>query len=144
MQKPFDYKQFIVLWVDDATHTLGLSKRYFGDEFRILTASSANEGLHPLRQHKDEVGVLITNYRMPVHDGVWLLEQARDVKPHLVRILYSCYCHGQGLLAACRIGIHKFIFFPGDLPVLEQTLRGALEQFALVNELVGSAWQAGQ
>jgi DNA-binding NtrC family response regulator len=52
-------------------------------------------------------------------------------------IYWSCCCaHGDALLAACRIGIHKFIMLPFDPAAMEQTLRGALEQFALVNEFV--------
>jgi DNA-binding NtrC family response regulator len=74
---------------------------------------------------------------MPVHKGTWLLEQARDIKPHLVRIYWSCCgAHGDALLEACRIGIHKFIMLPFDPATMEQTLRGALEQFALVDDLV--------
>ena len=136
MQPAFDYKQFIVLCVDDEEQALRHFKRAFGDQFRILTATSADEGLTLLRQHKDEVGVLIADSRMPGHKGVWLLEQARDVKPHLVRIYWSAYLHSEELLAACRIGIHKFISCPYDTLAMEQTLRGALEQFALVDALV--------
>jgi two-component system, probable response regulator PhcQ len=137
MQEPFDYKQFIVLVVDDEKAMLRSFSRAFGDKFRILTAASAEEGLNLLRQHQDEVGVLIADSWMPGHKGVWLLEQARDLKPHLVRIYWSCCCiHADALLAACRIGIHKFIMLPFDPGTMEGTLSGALEQFALVNEFV--------
>jgi DNA-binding NtrC family response regulator len=137
MEQPFDYKQFVVLVVDDEEAMLRSFKREFGDRFRILTAARADEGLNLLKQHEDEVGVLIADSVMPGHKGTWLLEQARDIKPHLVRIYWSCCCvHEDALLEACKIGIHKFIMLPYDPPTMEQTLRGALEQFALVDEFV--------
>jgi CheY-like chemotaxis protein len=61
MEPAFDYKQFIVLLVDDEEPAL----RYFKRAFRILTATSADEGLTLLRQHKVEIGVLIADSRMP-------------------------------------------------------------------------------
>ena len=142
MQHAFDYKQFIVLKVDDNPDPREVFKRCFGDEFRILTAASADEGLNLLKQHRDEVGVLLTNYRMPGHNGVWLLEQAHEIKPHLIRILFSAACGGHDLLAACRLGIYRYITSPWDPEELMQTLRVALEQFELMNALVGSAWPA--
>ena len=51
MEPAFDYKQFIVLLVDDEEPALRYFKRAFGDQFRILTATSADEGLTLLRQH---------------------------------------------------------------------------------------------
>lgn len=144
MQQAFDYKQFIVLVVDDEEIFLDMFKAAFGDQFRILTAGDAEEGLNLLKQHKDEVGVLVANLCMPGHDGVWLLEQARDVKPHLVRMLSSAMCPPTELLALCRIGLHKFISHPFARPAMEQTLRGALEHFAEMNAFIGSAWPATQ
>ena len=144
MEHLYDYKQFIVLLVDDAPKTPRYFKCAFGDQFRILTATSADEGLSLLKEHKEEVGVLIADSWMPKHKGTWLLEQARDIKPHLVRIYWSCLLYEGALLEACRIGIHKFIMLPFDPATMEEILREALEQFALVDELVRSEWLADQ
>ena len=144
MQHAFDYKQFIVLVVDDKAIILKYFTLAFQDQFRILTTTSYDEGLSLLKEHKAEVGVLIADSTMAGHKGVWLLEQARDIKPHLPRMLWSAYCGRDEVLEACRVGIHKFITLPFDPVAMEQTLRGALEQFGELSSLIGDAWQTNQ
>ena len=72
----YDYKQFAILYVDDEEKSLKYFARAFEDEFRILTAPTAQEGLKLLEQHADEIGLLMTDQRMPGEKGVWLLEKA--------------------------------------------------------------------
>jgi two-component system probable response regulator PhcQ len=134
MQSSVDYKQFIVLWVDDEDY-LECFTAILGERFRILTAYHADEGLRLLRQHREEVGVLIANHLIPGHNGVWLLEQARVIKPDLVRV-FASDMPGAHVLAACRIGIHRFMPRPYDPQAVEAFLRGALEHFAELNALV--------
>jgi hypothetical protein len=62
---PYHYKRFAILYVDDELISLKLTKLALQDHFRILTASGAEEGLAVLERHKDEIGVLMTDQRMP-------------------------------------------------------------------------------
>ena len=79
MQPLYDYKRFAVLYVDDEEKSLKYFTRAFSDQFRILTASNAQDGLRLLEKHKDDIGLLMTDQRMPGEKGVWLLERARQV-----------------------------------------------------------------
>jgi two-component system, probable response regulator PhcQ len=133
-RRAFDYKQFLIVLVDDEEWHLKLFKQAWQDQFRILTANNAEDGFRLLKQHKDEIGVLIADSRMPRHHGVWLLEKARRIKPHMIRIYISAYQPREALVAACRFGIHKFITLPYDPPEMEETLRVALRQFTLLND----------
>src|SRR5687768_5129660 len=78
MHDVYDYKKFAVLYVDDEERSLKYFARAFQDQFRILTANSAQDGLRVLEEHKDDVAVLITDQRMPGEKGTWLLEKARQ------------------------------------------------------------------
>ena len=49
----------------------------FSDEFSIVTAASVDEALHMLQERGTEVAVLVTDYRMPVRDGIDLLTVAQ-------------------------------------------------------------------
>ena len=91
MHNHCDYKRFAVLYVDDEETSLKLLPLAFQDHFRILTAPSARDGLKLLDQHKDEIGLLMTDERMPGERGVWLLEQARGLRPRIIRILATAY-----------------------------------------------------
>src|SRR5215467_6215642 len=135
MDNFYDYKKFAVLYVDDEEKSLKYFVRAFEDQFRIYTASNAQEGLKLLEAHKDEVGVLMTDQRMPGEKGVWLLEKARQLRPRIIRILATAYSDMEAAIAAVNTGaIYKYVTKPWDPPQLENTLKRAIEFFMVQNE----------
>ena len=135
MENLYDYKKFAILYVDDEEKSLKYFERAFGDDFRVLTASNAQDGLKLLTQHADEIGLLLTDQRMPGEKGVWLLEHARQLRPGILRILVTAYSDFDAAIAAVNSGaIYKYIGKPWDPPQLEQTLRQALEFFMVQAE----------
>jgi two-component system probable response regulator PhcQ len=109
--------------------------RAFGDEFRVFTALSAEEGFKLLEQHADEIGLLLTDQRMPGQQGVWLLERARHFRPRIVRILVTAFTDTDAMITAINSGaISKFITKPWDPPQLEIILRQSLEFFMVQAE----------
>src|SRR2546422_1025460 len=91
METFYDYKKFAILYVDDEEKSLKYFIRSFGETFRILTATHAAEGYSLLRGQKDEIGLLMTDQRMPGEKGVELLEKARQLQPRIIRILATAY-----------------------------------------------------
>jgi two-component system, probable response regulator PhcQ len=135
MQNTYDYKKYAILYVDDEEKSLKYFARAFEDQFRILTATSAQEGLKVLEEHKDDVGVLMTDQRMPGEKGTWLLEKARQVRPRIVRILATAYSDMDAAITAVNTGaIYKFVTKPWDPPQLDATLKRALEFFLVQKE----------
>lgn len=135
MQSFYDYKKFAVLYVDDEEKSLKYFARAFEDQFRIFTAASAQEGLRLLEEHKDEIGLLMTDQRMPGEKGVWLLEKARQLRPHIIRMLATAYSDMEAAIAAVNSGaIYKYVGKPWDPPQLEATLKRGLEFFIVQRE----------
>lgn len=135
MQPLYDYKRFAVLYVDDEEKSLKNFTRAFSEQFRILTAPNAHEGLKLLDQHKLDIGLLMTDQRMPGEKGVWLLERARQHNPRIIRILATAYADMDAAIAAVNTGaIYKYITKPWDPPSLEQTLKRGLEFFLVQRE----------
>jgi two-component system probable response regulator PhcQ len=135
MQSIYDYKKFAVLYVDDEEKSLKYFTRAFEDQFRILIAPNAAEGFKILEEHRDEIGVLMTDQRMPGEKGVWLLEKARQLRPRIIRILATAYSDMDAAIAAVNTGsIYKYITKPWDPPQLEATLKRALEFFIVQRE----------
>lgn len=135
MQESYDYKKFAILYVDDEEKSLKSFARAFNDTFWILTAANAKDGLSLLETHKDQVGLLMTDQRMPGEKGVWLLERARQVQPHLIRVLATAYSDMEAAIAAVNTGaIYKFVTKPWDPVQLEQTLKRGLEFFLVQRE----------
>ena len=135
MENLYDYKEFAVLYVDDEEKSLTNFTRAFGEQFRIMTATTAQGGLKLLEEHADEIGLLMTDQRMPGEKGVWLLERARQFRPRVIRVLVTAFADMDAAIAAVNSGaIYKYVSKPWDPPQLEQTLKRGLEFFIVQSE----------
>src|SRR5437763_11195795 len=135
MQNIYDYKKFAILYVDDEEKSLKYFTRAFEDQFRIFTAANAQDGLKIFEAHKDEIGVLMTDQRMPGEKGVWLLEKARQLRPRIIRMLATAFSDMDAAIAAVNTGaIYRYITKPWDPPQLETTLKRGLEFFMVQRE----------
>src|SRR6516164_10446445 len=135
MDNLYDYRKFAILYVDDEEMSLKYFARAFGEQFRIFTAATAQDGLRLLEQHKDEIGILMTDQRMPGEKGVWLLERARHLRPQIIRILATAFADMDAAIAAVNTGaIYKYVTKPWDPPQLETTLKRGLEFFLVQRE----------
>jgi two-component system probable response regulator PhcQ len=135
MENLYDYKKFAILYVDDEEKSLKYFERAFGENFRVFTAANAQDGFKLFEQHADEIGLLMTDQRMPGEKGVWLLERARQFRPRVLRMLVTAYADMDAAIAAVNSGaIYKYITKPWDPPQLEMTLRQGLEFFMVQAE----------
>jgi two-component system probable response regulator PhcQ len=135
MENQYDYKRFAILYVDDEEKSLTSFTRAYGDDFSVFTATNAQDGLKLLEQHADEIGLLMTDQRMPAEKGVWLLERARQFRPRILRMLVTAYADMDAAIAAVNSGaIYKYITKPWDPAQLELTLRHGLEFFMVQTE----------
>ena len=135
MENLYNYKKFAILYVDDEEKSLKYFTRAFADQFRILTAANAQDGFKLFEQHADEIGLLLTDQRMPGEKGVWLLGQARQLRPQVLRLLVTAYADMDAAIAAVNSGaIYKYITKPWDPPQLALTLRQGLEFFMVQTE----------
>jgi len=135
METLYDYKKFAILYVDDEEKSLKYFERAYGDDFRLFTAANAQDGFKLLQAHADEIGMLLTDQRMPGEKGVWLLERARQLRPRILRILVTAYSDFDAAIAAVNSGaIYKYVSKPWDPPQFELTLRHGLEFFMVQAE----------
>lgn len=135
MDNAYDYKKYAILYVDDEEKSLKYFGRAFEDHFRVLTAANAQDGLKLIEQHGEDIGIVMTDQRMPGEKGVWLLEKARQLHPRSIRILATAYSDMDAAIAAVNSGaIYKYVTKPWDPAQLEETLKRALEFFMVQNE----------
>src|SRR5438034_2167672 len=135
MEHLYDYKKHAILYVDDEEKSLKYFTRAFEDQFQILTAANAQDGLKLLEAHKDEIGLLMTDQRMPGEKGIWLLEKARQLRPRIIRLLATAFSDLEAAIAAVNAGaIYKYVTKPWDPPQLEATLKRGLEFFIVQRE----------
>ena len=135
MGKNIDYKKYAIIYVDDEEKSLEYFTRAFKDQFRILTASNAEEGYHIFEEHHDEIALLITDQRMPGEKGVDLLQRVRRVNPRILRILVTAYSDIDAAIDAVNSGaIYKYINKPWNIPELRLILKQGLEFFIVQQE----------
>ena len=91
MSSGFDYRKFFVMYVDDETQSLKYFRKSFDKDFRIVTAENTNAALEILASQGQEIGVLITDQRMPGALGTELLTQTKQLYPEITRILATAY-----------------------------------------------------
>ncbi len=135
MQNLYDYKRYAVLYVDDEEMALKYFEKTFGSEFRIFTATNANEGLKMIESHGDEIGVLLTDQRMPGQKGVQLLERARQIRPKIVRMMITAFADFGVTVDAVNLGhVFRYVSKPLQVEDMRNTLRRAMEFFLLQRE----------
>lgn len=93
-----------ILFVDDEEMTRKTFERIAGKEFEVLTADSVASAKTLLDMHADEIGVLLSDQRMPGQLGVELLEYCREAYPSIVRMLTTAYSDLADAIAAVNRG----------------------------------------
>jgi DNA-binding NtrC family response regulator len=119
-----------LLLVDDEASMLSSLQRLLRREnYRILVASSGEEALTLLAEN--EVGVIISDQRMPAMSGTELLTRVRKMHPKTVRIILSGYTGLESLTEAINNGeIYKYLMKPWDDAELIETIRGAFRHYS--------------
>lgn len=128
-------RPFAVLFVDDEDKAQKYFRMAYSDDFPVLTAGSVPAALEILGQRGADIGVLITDQRMPGQQGVDLLRQTREDWPAIVRILTTAYAELNDAIAAVNRGeILRYITKPWDIDALRVDLRHAMDFFLLRRE----------
>lgn len=124
-----------VLFVDDEENILkSLSRLFMDEEFEVITASSAHEGLRILAG-MEGVGVIVSDQRMPDVTGVQFLEQAREMAPGALRIMLTGYADLSATVDAInRGGACRYITKPWNDEELIQIIRDTVNRYLLEQE----------
>ncbi|MDZ4202279.1 MAG: EAL domain-containing protein [Gallionella sp.] len=122
----------VLLLVDDEENVQMSIKRILRREgYRILTASSAEEGLEIMAQHK--VNVVLSDQRMPGMSGVEFLRRVKLMYPDVVRMILSGYTEVSTLTEAINKGeIYQFITKPWENEALIALIREAFVRHELL------------
>jgi DNA-binding NtrC family response regulator len=122
-----------VLYVDDEINNLNSFKAAFRRDFEIFTAISAKEGRKIL--DSQEIGVIITDQRMPGMTGIEFLESILSVYPDTIRILLTGFSDINAVMDAINRGqVYKYLVKPWQNDELKMYIENALEIYNLRKE----------
>jgi DNA-binding NtrC family response regulator len=124
---------FGVLYVDDEINNLNSFKASFRRDFEIYTAQSAREGRKVLDSY--EIGVIITDQRMPGMTGIEFLESILSIYPDTIRILLTGFSDMNAVMDAINRGqVYKYLVKPWQNDELKLYIQNALEIYHLRKE----------
>lgn len=120
-----------LLLVDDEENiTSALVRLLRRDGYRILCANSGEAGLALLAQN--EVGVIISDQRMPEMSGVEFLSKVREAFPDTVRIVLSGYTELNSVTDAINRGaVYKFLTKPWEDELLRANVEEAFQRYEM-------------
>ena len=96
-----------LLIVDDEPNVCDSVHDLLRREFRVLKATSAEEGYRIMQQ--EEVHIVMSDQRMPRITGVELLSKVKARHPHAIRMLFTGFADLESIMAAINQG-HVFQF----------------------------------
>jgi two-component system probable response regulator PhcQ len=124
-----------ILIVDDEPQAVKYFKKAFGTKYDVLTATSADEAEALVLSGDHNIGLVITDQRMPGRSGVSLLSRIRAERPDIIRMLTTAYADLDSAIDAVNRGeILRYISKPWDLRVLEAEIDQAITFYLLKNE----------
>jgi thioredoxin reductase (NADPH) len=130
-------------------------RRRYGQEYRVVRASSGAEALDAVREIKlrgEQVAVILADYRMPQMNGIQFLEAAMDLFPLAKRVLLTAYADTEAAIDAINVvDLDHYLLKPWNPPEekLYPVLDGLLNAWLSMPEtpvtetrVVGHRWSA--
>ncbi|MFA7403561.1 MAG: HD domain-containing phosphohydrolase [Pelobacteraceae bacterium] len=126
----------LVLLVDDEENILKSIQRLLMDEedIEIRTATSGEEGLALLPELAN-LGLIVSDQRMPGMTGALFLEKAREINPDASRIILTGYADVTAAVDAInRGGAWRYLAKPWNDVELVRIIREGLERYRIIIE----------
>jgi len=90
--------------------------------YKVISASNGAEALSKFSEHQAEIGLVITDFAMPVMDGPALIKAIRQISPSVGIVL----CTGMEMQDTCDeisgLDINGTIFKPFSASALAETV----------------------
>lgn len=119
-----------ILVIDDEQPTLNMFRLLLSAYgYEILTAANGAEGLETFARERP--GVVLTDIKMPVMDGIEVLKRIKDIDPHAEVIVITGHGDMDLAIRALNLDATDFINKPVQRAALSQALRRAEERIAI-------------
>ena len=124
-----------VLIVDDEkNYPLILSAVLQDVGYETLTANSGMEALEILNHANADVDLVLTDMKMPVMDGIELLEKIKTINPHLPVMMMTAYGTVEKAVEAMQKGAYNYILKPFDNEGLIIFVKKAIDMYQVIKE----------
>ncbi|MBI5098878.1 MAG: response regulator [Nitrospirae bacterium] len=124
-----------ILFVDDEKNVLQSLKRLcIEDDYSVILANSGEEALEILKNNSN-IGLIVSDQRMPAMTGSEFLEKAKEMLPDTIRILLTGYADINAVADAInKGGAYRYITKPWNDEELIQIIGDAVRRYSLIKE----------
>lgn len=124
----------VVLYVDDEDMARKYFERTFAATYKVLTAPDVDSAWRILEDRQSQVGIVVSDYRMPGRSGGELLRRIAEAFPHIIRMLVTAYADREVLLDTVNTGeVFRILEKPLDYQELGSALRLASDLLKMRN-----------
>ncbi|QQR79800.1 MAG: response regulator [Deltaproteobacteria bacterium] len=133
-----------MLCVDDEPGVLQSLKRLFRREgYEMFFAGNAHDALEILK--KENIHLIMTDYRMPEMNGVEFLKKSIEIHPESLRLILSGYADAKVVCDAIDQGqVYRFLTKPWNDEELLESIRQCFEHIKIETERNSLLQQAKQ
>jgi DNA-binding NtrC family response regulator len=96
-----------------------------GQGYDVVSLEAGPEAIELIQ--KEDFDVLISDIRMQPMDGLELLEQARNLKPHMSVVMLTAYSSLETAVSSLKLGAFDYLPKPFKVPELLEVIRRAVE-----------------
>ena len=112
----------------------GCSRILSKEGWSVMTAENGALGVDRIKEHPEQIGVVLLDLMMPGMSGMEVLDQVRAMDPNLLVIVITGYATVESAVEAMKKGAYDFIPKPFTPDQLRIVVRRALERRALQKE----------
>lgn len=110
-----------------------LNRLFRNEPYEVVTFQSPSEALEEIS--RNDVGVVVSDHRMPEMSGTEFLERVRERCPDTVRIMMTAHADLDTAISAINAGsVYRFIHKPWDDAELKLTMKSAVDHHRLISE----------
>ena len=122
----------ILIVDDEKNYPLILSSVLEDEGFETLTANSGQAAIETLKS--SAVDLVLTDMKMPVMDGIQLLEKIKDQDPDLPVIMMTAHGTVEKAVEAMQKGAYNYVLKPFDNERLILFVNKAIAMFRVIKE----------
>jgi FixJ family two-component response regulator len=124
-----------IMYVDDEEPNLVALRAIFRREYRIITATSAEEAKELLK-HESNIKVIISDNRMQGTSGIQFFESILEEHPDPLRIILTGFADKDAMIDSInKAHVFRFLSKPWNEHDLRQTIQSAIEVYDARREL---------
>jgi DNA-binding NtrC family response regulator len=115
-----------ILIIDDCKAIVDALQEFFTEKYKVITACNGHEGLEVLEHRRNEIGLVITDLRMPELSGVGLISVMKKKFPTIPIIAMTGW-REDFIGSMTRLHVDKVVDKPFDLGHLEKMVSTMLD-----------------